>query len=102
MRLVIDSNVYISAMTVEGLSHEVLALALDEHEVFVTDDILSEVERAFRKKFKEPAELVEAKLSFLRDKTTSIKITGKLKTTGRDPNDDHVLEALGTAKAEVL
>ena len=102
MRLVLDSNVYISGLTIEGLTFEVMVATLSEHQVFVSDAILKEVSKALRKKFKQPEGLVQEQIDAIESRTELLEIHGTLQGVSRDPNDDHVLELCEIAKADYL
>ena len=102
MKLVLDSNVYISGLTIEGLTFEVMMAALSDHQVFVSDQILKEVSKALRKKFKQPEGLIQEQMDALESRTELLRIEGTLRGVSRDPKDDHVLELCEIAQADYL
>lgn len=58
MRVLLDTNVIISAVTTRGLCADVFRAVLSDHDLVTRRKILHEVQRILRSKFSVPAELV--------------------------------------------
>jgi putative PIN family toxin of toxin-antitoxin system len=96
MRIVLDSNVLISALGTHGLCETVMLACLEHHEVIVSEYILKEVCAGLTGKFKVPAEQAQKVGEFLR-KHCRIVCPGEIpKGACRDTGD---LNVLGTAVA---
>ena len=101
-RIVLDSNVYISALIFGGNPRIVLELAEEGLvEVSVSQPILAEVERILREKFSWPNDRVEAAASHL---WAFAHHASPLQTVGDciDPDDNRVLEFALEARAHVI
>ena len=60
MRVCLDTNVLIAALATRGLCADVLRTVLAEHELVIGEVILTELRRVLTKKFKMPADRVDA------------------------------------------
>jgi putative PIN family toxin of toxin-antitoxin system len=102
MRIILDTNVILAAFTAHGLSHAVFELCLEEHELFISEDILAEFSAVLRRTFKMPAELIETSISFLRTAGTLEKPVPVDPASCRDPSDLHILGLAARTRADVI
>lgn len=103
MRVVIDTNVYISALLFGGLPGEVFDKALARSfETLISLDLLEELEEKLRLKFHVPAD----DLSLIREKIESFAALVvprfEIKTIHEDPDDDRVLECAVEGRADAI
>lgn len=91
MKIVLDANVVISSLISNGLSHQVVDLCIDDHEVFTSRILNAEVLRFFIKKTKTTADEKSRIVKFLDELGPEIVPKGKPPTVCRDKNDNHVL-----------
>jgi uncharacterized protein len=54
LRVFLDTNVLVSAITTRGLSADVFRLVLDKHEFVTAEPVLQEIERVLAVKFRFP------------------------------------------------
>lgn len=87
MRVFLDTNVLVSALTARGLCEDVLREILASHELVVSDPLLDEFERALTGKFKVPKTLVSEILVFLREDTILAEV-GELPAVAIKDQDD--------------
>ncbi|MDD4890176.1 MAG: putative toxin-antitoxin system toxin component, PIN family [Phycisphaerae bacterium] len=96
MKVVLDTNVLLSAFGSHGLCEAVFETCLARHELVLSEHILDEVRRNLVAKFKttpgHPAEIV----AFLREQATLVAPERTPASACRDRTD---LAVLGTAKA---
>lgn len=102
MNIVLDSNIYIAAFASHGLCHALMELCIDTHALFVSNEILSEVQKGLEKKIKLPPRLITEIIFFLKQSTTPMIPEKLKKSLCRDPNDDHVLGLCLAAKAKYI
>jgi putative PIN family toxin of toxin-antitoxin system len=102
MRIVLDTNVYLSAFTAQGLSQPVFEHCLEEHDLLISQEILSEFAVGLRRKFKMPAGLVETLVSFVRGAGILEEVSPIDPASCRDRSDLHILGLAVQAKADVI
>ncbi len=103
-KVVIDANVIISA-AFGGKPLEAVVLAMGEHEVYVSTDIIRELEGVFERLDKK---LTQEQLAFIREKFRELLGMAKCYsisspvTLSRDAKDDHYLSLCKEAGADFL
>ena len=103
MKVCLDTNVLVSALTTRGLSADVMRLVLTEHELVLPAVVLAELDRILASKFRlDPADRAAA-LEFFADLPTVPKPRRILPSpTIRDPADAWVLASAVAGQAAVL
>ena len=102
MIVVLDSNVWVSALEFGGTPGLALTQALTIDQLAIADFIEQEVVRVLTRKFhREPAAL-QAVLEDLLCWAYRVEIQNTLSGVCRDPNDDPILETAVAAKAHLL
>lgn len=96
MKIVLDTNVIISAYTSRGLCADVMEICLTEHELVLSEHILFEVKLVLSKKIKLPEVLVNEIALFLENEAEIINPVTIEKSVCRDKSD---LPVIGTAVA---
>lgn len=93
MKVVFDTNVYISALTLaEGSAARALErIVAREHELFLSKPILDEVLAVLARKFARDAEELARVALFLSDLATTVFPRGRLRVL-EDAGDNRVLE----------
>ena len=103
MRIVLDSNVYISAaLSIGGNPRSILRLA--EHgvlQVAIADGITGEVERILRQKLGWSQEKTDLWMSYVRSVTDRVQPSQRVSDCS-DPDDNHILECALEAQAEII
>ncbi|MCK4905564.1 putative toxin-antitoxin system toxin component, PIN family [bacterium] len=102
MKIVLDTNVIVSAFGTQGLCAQVFAHCLFEHKIIISEFIIEEVVRALEEKFKLPKQKTKEHRQFLFDEA---KVVIPLKVPADACDDPKDLEILGTAwadKADVI
>ena len=103
MRVGADTNVYVSAIIFGGKPQAILDLAQDgQIELFISDDILAEVTRILRDKFKRSPEELRNDLLSLEAITTWVQPTEKIDAVPNDPTDNVMVECAVAARAQVI
>ena len=101
LRVVADTNVYVSALVFGGKPREFLAPARDgEFDLAVSEDIIAEVAHVLRDRFGWPAEDVGDAYDVIVECTRRVEPTERLTVITEDPDDDRILECAATARAE--
>jgi putative PIN family toxin of toxin-antitoxin system len=104
VKIVIDANVMISA-AFGGKPFEAVARALKEHDVFVSESIVEELERVIKKLSKklslEQILYVQGRVRQLIDIAHRIEVLTRV-SLSRDAKDDHYLGLCKAAQADFL
>ena len=99
-RVVVDSNVYVSAIVFGGKPMMLLDMAEEgEIELFTSEQILRETFRVLRDKFHRTADQLETDRLHIATIAKSATPTETLNVVSLDPDDDRVLECAVAAGA---
>lgn len=103
-KLVLDSNVFISALLFGGKPREILDLAIKGLiEVVISDDILEEIKGVLGgQKFQYPAKIVRALVNEIEDLTEFVEPDKKIEAIPEDPEDNRVLECAVESGANII
>ncbi len=102
MRVVLDTNVLVSAFTTRGLCADVLRTVFAQHDLVCPQAVLDELARVLSTRFGLPATTVSAILRLLDEFECVPHQTTLPDIPLRDPDDLHVLAAALHAKVDVL
>lgn len=91
MKIVLDANVFISALATRGICMELLADLHQSHDVVLAACVLREVERVLLTKFRVPPPLVAEKLGWLRSRCSVVGDAVTIGRWSRDADDDLVI-----------
>lgn len=102
-RVVVDSNVWISALVFGGAPRQVFEIVVREGlRLLVSAEILTETRRVVAAKFPDFVDDVETLLDVLDDYVDSIPLGSVTIDVCRDPDDNRVLETAILGGAEVI
>jgi putative PIN family toxin of toxin-antitoxin system len=102
VRVFLDTNVIVSALTARGLSADVFRLILTEHEMLTGEVNLVELRRVLRDRMRVPASQIDPAEQLLREQTIIPRPDHPLAIKVRDPDDAWVLASAVAGSAEVL
>lgn len=103
MRVLIDSNVLVSALVNPGASRRLLFHLLDEHTVVSSVEILAELEGVLsREKFGFTKSRVDEYLSLIASISTIVDIGEPPRVVEEDPDDDVVLATANYGRADYI
>lgn len=104
MKVVFDTNIYISA-TIEGtLSKDILELTAKTGIItlIVSEEILDELRKKLLFKFAKSDAIVDIFISRIRKIAKLVKITEKVTVVKRDPDDNKILECALAGEADLI
>ena len=103
MRVVADTNVYVSALVFGGKPQAILDQAQEGWiELFISDEILEEITRVLREKFHRTPDELQSDTTALEAITTRVRPVERVKVIQDDPTDNVILEAAVAADAEII
>ncbi|MBI3622054.1 MAG: putative toxin-antitoxin system toxin component, PIN family [Nitrospirae bacterium] len=103
VRVVLDSNVLISALHFGGKPEELLVLANEGSiALFLSSFILEETERVLREKLEWKEQAVRDAMAALKDAATIVHPTMTLEAVPQDETDNRILECAVEAHANFL
>ena len=102
MRVFLDTNVIVSAVTTRGLCADVFRTVLSEHELVSSPRVLLEVRRILRSKFSVPEGLVAEYLELVTEAALIAEGKGTHRIHIRDKADVEIVVAAITAESHVL
>lgn len=103
IRIVLDSNIYISALLWEGNERKLVSYCQKgKYQSFTSIIILNEIERVLSKKFQISKEIINEYLSEILSFTDLVFPNIKLDVIKEDSSDNRVLETACEAKADYI
>ncbi len=102
-RVVVDTNVLVSALIKKGKPLELVQRLLDKHTVILSSQMLAELADVLsRDKFSITNAQIDLFISLLLRKSTATSISGNLKVILKDPDDNIVLLTAVNGKADYI
>jgi len=102
MKIVIDTNVILSAFLTQGLSSRVLDITIDKHNIFISQWIIDEVSDKLKNKFNIPSNSLSQTLNFIKSVFNIINPEGPLPEICRDKDDNNILHLAKYVKADII
>jgi putative PIN family toxin of toxin-antitoxin system len=102
-RVVLDTNVLVSAFIYNGKSRKLVLKLLDEHTVILSSQMLAELADVLsREKFYVTNSQIDRYLSILVRKAKMVPARSSSKVVLEDPDDDIVLDTAMSGKADYI
>ncbi|MDP3722133.1 MAG: putative toxin-antitoxin system toxin component, PIN family [Candidatus Omnitrophota bacterium] len=102
-RLVLDTNVVVSALLFDGPPAALVRLVVEGELVSLTSpSLLAELQRVLVSKFQYPPSLAELAVTEWRALSEHVEPTVTLAVVAQDPSDNRVLECAVSAHAEAI
>ena len=102
-RVVLDTNIFISAILYGGNPRKVVELAIFEDvEVYISLQLVDELRRVLRDKFTLGSVEIDKIISEIKDFAEIVTPRVTLQVVEKDPPDDRVLECAVAAKADFI
>ena len=103
LRIVFDSNVYVSALLFKGLPGRVLAMAINNEIKLITSDaIIAETVRVLKEKFKWPGHNIDKFVRRLSGISENVRPCIKLSIAKEKESDNRILECAITGDAHLI
>lgn len=103
LRVVVDTNVFISGLNFIGKPRELLELFIKgEIEVFISLFILGEIERILREKFKWDEEQIRKALKLIKEKAIVVEPKTKISVIKEKKEDNRILECAVEGRVDYL
>jgi len=103
LRVVFDTNIYISTFLKSGFSRELFNLALlDKIDLFISRPILGELQEKLRGKFHVKESDIKLFINTISEMAKIVSPTQKLKVIKGDPADNIILECAQKAQANLI
>jgi len=102
MRVLLDTNVIVSAVTTRGLCADVLRTVLADHELVTCPKVLQEIKRILQQKFSVPDSLITEYLELIRDAAIMTEAKDLPDVQIKDTDDIQIIGAALSGKADVL
>lgn len=102
MRVVLDSNVLIAAFATRGLCESLVEVCLSDHELIVSEHLLSEIQRNLTMKINLPDGIIQDIISLLRDRGTLMVPDLVSEDACRDADDLPILGLAQAASADCI
>lgn len=103
LRVVLDSNIYISAIMYGGNPEKILELTRNGIiEVYISEPIVEEILRVFKRKFRWTENQLEELRLELKGITKTVEIRDHIQKIKRDPTDDKFLECARAVQADAV
>lgn len=102
MKIVLDTNIYISAFHFKGICSEVIDLCSIQYEIFISDNIFQEIKKVLETKFNYSENEFENIIYILDKITEKLKPTNNLPSICRDKDDNHILQLADFINADYI
>lgn len=102
MKVFLDTNVLTSAVATRGLCADVLREVFSSHKLFISDQVLTELRRVLRLKFRVTRDLADEFMWLLKQDSVSVKPGEPPRIELKDKHDLAILGAAVGARVEVL
>jgi hypothetical protein len=103
LRIVLDSNVYISALLFAGIPYKILNLGIKgEIKLIISREIIKEITGILRNKFHWPEHNIDKFVRRISHICEIVKTNHKLEVIKDDPSDNMVLECAVNGKADLI
>ena len=104
MKVVLDTNVLISAIMFGGKSRDILGMGISgKIKIALSQDILKELaEVLVDKKFRAPISFVQQTIHELSEIVELVIVINKINVIKNDPDDNRILECAVSAKADYI
>lgn len=104
MRIVLDTNVLISALAFPGSKPDQILYRIrrGETELFISPFILSELDRVLREKFRFTKKEADVRVNAIRAIAHVITPTERITVVTANDDDNRILECVAAAQAEFL
>ena len=101
MKVVLDTNVIVSALAAQGLCSILFELCL-KHEIYASDPLFLEIEEALREKTELPPKIIQDTIQSLKKDLRNVRPAHVPLESCRDLEDLHVLGLAVASEADVL
>jgi putative PIN family toxin of toxin-antitoxin system len=103
IKVVFDTNIYISAFLFGGIPEQLINLAFKgRFKLFISNEILNEISSVLSKKFHYPPLRVQQIIRSVKSLTVTVTPTQTIKIIKSWPSDNRILECCQKAKANYL
>lgn len=102
MIVVLDTNVWVSALEFGGAPDRAVVRALTQDQLAISGFIRAEIVRVLTRKFFRDSAELDAQLNELLVEAVLIDVTGEIVGVCRDPKDDAILETAWKSGADLL
>ena len=102
MRVLLDTNVIVSAVTTRGLCADVFRTVLADHELVTCAKVLQEIKRILQQKFSVPDSLITEYLELIREEAIMAESKELPDVQIKDIDDIQIIGAALSGKADVL
>jgi len=102
VKVLLDSNIIISAFATRGICCDIFEICLSEHQIILSEFMLKEIKRSLERKIKIPSKLSNEIVKFLSEEAKivkPVKIQGK---PCRDPDDIKILATAIAGEVDVI
>ena len=101
-KVVLDTNVLISAIVFGGKSEKVLEHCVEHSEIYISDWIADELKQKLKVKFDFTSAEVKEAIKLIESEFNSHNPTNKLPTVCRDKDDNHILQLADDVEADFI
>ena len=102
MKVVIDTNVYISSLLFKGKAREVYDICISNTDVFISGFIVAELSYKLSNKFSIPSKAVKEIIKSILSVVEVAEINTKLPNVCRDIDDNEILQLCESISADFL
>lgn len=103
IKVVLDTNVFISSIFWRGNPHKIVDLAIDKKiEVYTSPEILAELEKVLKRDFEEDQKFVDRQIALILEYAKVVRTLNKVDIVKADPEDNKIIECALTGNVNYI
>jgi putative PIN family toxin of toxin-antitoxin system len=102
MKIVLDTNVILSAFITQGLSSRVLDICIHYHQLYISQFIINEIIEKLESKFKVEKTKIKRVKDFINNSFIQIIPISELPKVCRDKDDNNILHLADFIKSAII
>jgi putative PIN family toxin of toxin-antitoxin system len=102
VKIVFDTNVILSSFLTEGIAHRIFNHCLLNHNIYISEFVISELSRILTKKFNVKANDLQEFLDFIKSTVICAIPENIIPKICRDKNDNQILQLAEYINADII
>lgn len=102
MKIILDTNVLISAAIFGGLSADIFTWCYERHTIYISEFILTEFHRSLKEKLKIPEHIISARVKSFQENLEYVHPDNEIPDICKDKDDNHICQLANYIDADYI